>query len=354
MRAVKYVLLTAFVLGAFAFVAGAFSYFFGTPTGRTAIVTITDASPAAVAALLREKNVLDAWSVQVFRVVARGEIGRGLHAGTFAVSQGEPLRRLLRDLAVQGRQEVTVTVPEGSDLRDLAAILMKAGIVKTPEELYAVTGKPAYGSIGGDVGEYPYRAEVHPSVSGSEYPFLAEDPTGISLEGYLFPDTYRVYADASPMEVVKKMVVAFESRTKDLRTKPVPAGLSNFHDVLTLASIVEAEVRSDKDRRLVADIFLRRLAAGMAFQADSTVHYATGVSGTVFTSDADRAVASPWNTYKVRGLPPGPIANPGRQAIEAVLDPTPNAYVYFLTGTDGAVYYARTLEEQTANKKYLK
>lgn len=340
MRAWKYGLAVGFIVAFSVGTAVAFSWYFGIPTGAHATVTVADPSPDAVAAALWDAHAIDPWAGLLVRVLGRGPAGAGLHAGTFVVGQGAPLRQLFRDLSVQGRQELTVTVPEGSDLRDLAAILAKAGLRVTATDLYAVTGAPA-------------DAATRPTIGADAYPFLSGLPKGLSLEGYLFPDTYRLYADASPADAAKKMLDAFGAKTKDLRGKGLPAGLSSFHDALTLASIVEAEVRSPEDRRMVTDIFLRRLRAGMALQADSTVHYATGSSGKVSTTDAERATDSPWNTYKVRGLPPGPIANPGVEAIEAVLDPTPNPYVYFLTGTDGAVHYARTLEEQMANRKFL-
>lgn len=256
------------------------------------------------------------------------------------MSEDSGVRQAITVLGQHGREEVTVTIPEGSDLRDLAHILIKVGLIKEAAELYAVTGEPA-------------KRGVNPAWSGKDFPWLEEKPADVSLEGYLFPDTYRFFADSSASDIVQKLLQNFDQRTAALRAETAERG-RDFHELLTLASIVEAEVKTDADRSQVADIFRRRLGEGMALQADSTVHYATAASGSVFTTAADRETDSPWNTYKQRGLPPGPIANPGLAAITAALKPEPNDYWYFLTEPDGTVRYARTLEEHNANKVYLK
>jgi UPF0755 protein len=141
------------------------------------------------------------------------------------------------------------------------------------------------------------------------------------------------------------MLDEFKTKTEALNLK---------FDTLTLASIVEKEVPGADDRALVADIFLRRIKSGMPLQADSTVNYALHKSDLNLNVD-DIAVASFYNTYKVVGLPPGPIANPGLSAIAAALNPKANSYWYFLTTKDGIVIYSRTLDQHNEMKaKYLK
>jgi len=132
--------------------------------------------------------------------------------------------------------------------------------------------------------------------------------------------------------------------------------LANHPDyrALTIASLVQAEVKDPADQAKVADIIDRRLARGMPLQLDSTVNYVTGKNDAAVSLD-DRNTPSPWNTYLHVGLPPTPIDNPGLEAIRAALAPTTNPYLYFLTTPDGAVIYSRTLEEHNAAKaKYLK
>jgi UPF0755 protein len=126
------------------------------------------------------------------------------------------------------------------------------------------------------------------------------------------------------------------------------------HEIITLASIIEKEVSNDNDRKLVADIFYKRLEKGIGLQSDATVNYVTGKS-TTRPSAQDLAVDSPYNTYKYKGLPPGPISNPGISAILAAIYPTSNPYFYFLTTPDGKVIYSKAYQEHLqAKAQYYK
>ncbi|MFA5076079.1 MAG: endolytic transglycosylase MltG [Patescibacteria group bacterium] len=187
-----------------------------------------------------------------------------------------------------------------------------------------------------------------------DYQFLSSKPAAVDLEGYLFPDTYNFYASSTPEEVVNKMLSNFDQKLAvDLREE-IQKQKKTIHQVVTLASIIEEEVRTEQDRRLVADIFLRRLAINMALQADSTVNYVTGKKMAAI-SYTDRDIDSPYNTYQNPGLPPGPICNPGLDSIKAVVYPITNDYWYFLTTPDGQVIYSKTLEQHNiAKAKYLK
>ena len=177
-------------------------------------------------------------------------------------------------------------------------------------------------------------------------------PLNVDLEGYLFPDTYRFFVKATAADIVEKMVA--EMSEKLGRAYEVTGSVwvdpdFSVHEVLTLASIVEREVANPEDMAMVADIFLKRLQAGIALQSDATINYI--ISGDdPSPSLADLEVESEYNTYKYPGLPPGPISNPGLIAIEAVLNPTSNDYYYFLTTEDGEVVYSRTFAEHVANK----
>ncbi|OGY89834.1 MAG: hypothetical protein A2927_01170 [Candidatus Komeilibacteria bacterium RIFCSPLOWO2_01_FULL_45_10] len=136
--------------------------------------------------------------------------------------------------------------------------------------------------------------------------------------------------------------------TQEMRVDIKNAGKSIF-EVITLASIIEKEVRTEQDMKMVADIFNKRLEQGIALQSDATVNYVTG-KGLVQPTAADIAVDNLYNTYKYRGLPPGPIANPGLKAIKAAIYPTPNQYYYFLTTAEGEVIYSQTYQEHLKNK----
>jgi UPF0755 protein len=149
---------------------------------------------------------------------------------------------------------------------------------------------------------------------------------------------------------VRKQLTQFGQRYEDAMIGSASAPLKTLDDVVILASIVEKEVREPATRKMVAGIFLRRLKEGMRLQSDATLSYVLGSKRSRATGD-DLATDSPYNTYQHAGLPPGPISNPGATAIDAVLNPTPSRYRYFLTDTDGNIYYAETLEEHAANKR---
>lgn len=172
-------------------------------------------------------------------------------------------------------------------------------------------------------------------------------------EGYLFPDTYEFYRGSSVAEVVQKMRDTFEQRTVDLWELALPEPLADHREVIILASIVQLEVASADDMRKVAGVFLSRLMIGQGLESDATINYITGKSE-LQPSREDLDVDSLYNTYQYRGLPPGPIGNPGRLAIEAVLNPEETEYLYFLTTSTGQTVFSKTFEEHVENKaRYL-
>jgi UPF0755 protein len=233
------------------------------------------------------------------------------------------------------REEVNVTIIPGWNLRNVADYLIKIGFASTTEQVFALTGEPA----SNQTKSYDFG-----------YGILSGKKSNLSLEGYLAPETYRVFKDATLADVIKKFI---DQRQKQLTS--ASSSVQNWHEILTMASLIEDEARTPEDRRLVSDILRRRLAKGWALQLDSTVHYAVDKTGTVFTTDRERDSLSLWNTYKYPGLPPGPISNPSLDSIDAALNPTKNDNWYFLSGTDGKMHYATTLEEHTANRyKYLR
>lgn len=190
--------------------------------------------------------------------------------------------------------------------------------------------------------------EVFPNFSEEEFLRLAKEK-----EGYLFPDTYFFLPNLTPLEVVEKLESTFWQKVeKQFGFKMDDK--EKLKDTIILASILEEEVQSLEDKKIVADLFLRRMKIGMPLQADSTLAYVTGRDSLSLTVD-DLKSDSPYNTYTNRGFPPTPISNPGLESIEAVLNPTPNKFLYFLTDEEGKVYYAKTFEEHKLNKaKYLK
>jgi UPF0755 protein len=177
------------------------------------------------------------------------------------------------------------------------------------------------------------------------------DPAAPDLEGYLFPDTYDLPRNASAARLVAVMVDRFKTTyTQELRDQARAQGLTT-RQAVTLASLVEKETAKDEERPLVAAVYRNRMKIGMGMQADPTVVYALQKAGRYDGNirREDLAFDSPYNTYKYGGLPPGPIAAPGRAALEATLNPAAADYLYFVSRNDGSHVFARTLEEHNAN-----
>ncbi len=244
-------------------------------------------------------------------------------------------------MPIAPRPEVTLTIIPGWNLRQVAEYLVLKGLASTTQDVYAITGEPG-------------KLVDKTTFYGPSDDLIEQKPGGISMEGYLAPETVRVFADDDLAEGVidKFYFIRAKQITAAMREEAQWKG-KDVHQILTMASIVEDEAKTPEDRKMVADILWRRNKKHWALQVDSSVHYAIDKIGTVFTTGKERDVDSPWNTYKYPGLPPGPICNPSVESIDAALNPTPNSYWYFLSGRDGKMHYAKTLDEHAMNKKYL-
>jgi len=187
-----------------------------------------------------------------------------------------------------------------------------------------------------------------------QYKLLAEAPSEVSLEGFLFPDTYRFKNDAEKKDIIKKLLDNFDKKlTPDLREQ-ISQQNKKIYDIIILASIIQQEAINDEDMPLIAGVFTNRLKIGMALESDATINYITGKKDRQPLYE-DLKVKSPYNTYQNRGLPPTPICNPGLAAIEAAINPAVTDYLYFLHPLDGATVFSKTLDEHNRNKaKYLK
>ena len=169
-----------------------------------------------------------------------------------------------------------------------------------------------------------------------------------SQEGYLFPDTYFVSPTVKPEEVINKMKKTFDAKV--LTIEALATSTRSFKDIIIIASILEDEARTTNNRRIIAGILWKRLSLGMPLQVDSTFLYINGKNTYDLTAD-DLKIDSPYNTYLYRGLPPGPIGNPGLDAINSALNPILSKYLYFLSSKSGVMYYAKTFEEHLNNKQ---
>lgn len=291
------------------------------PVNGVVVVIEPNSSLEKIADQLSAKDLIA--QKNVFVLYAKFGPARGkLQPGPYLIKPSNSIQQIVSDMAAGKTAISKITYPEGITINDMAKRFAAAGYGSKDEYLAATKRlAPEFGFI-------PLSSHDNP-------------------EGYVFPATY-TFTVNSPAEVlVRKQYEAFRTNALPVLQGKRPAGLSE-NDVLTLASIVEKEALTDKDRKLVAGVFLNRIAAGMKFESDVTVNYATGKTQ---TSASDISINSPYNTYRVKGLPPTPINNPSTDAIEAVMNPTPSDYIFFLAGDDGTVYYAKTLSEHNENIK---
>ena len=191
-------------------------------------------------------------------------------------------------------------------------------------------------------------AQKFPNVSKDTFLQMTE-----GKEGYLFPDTYFFFPSVTTEVVVQTLSDTFTKKTETLFVEARERGMP-ISTLVTLASIVEREANGKEDRGIIAGILWNRLNQGILLQVDAPFVFLLGKESKNLTRD-DLAIDSPYNTYKYKGLPPTPIASPGLDALRATLSPTPNTYLFYLHGQDGAVYYAHTFAEHIKNKKnYLR
>jgi UPF0755 protein len=273
-------------------------------------------------------------------------LSRRFQYGIFDLKPGMSFKKIVELTAVPQTEESEIKIIEGWNLRDMGFYFENQGMFQA-EELWELAGFPAV--------DYRKTKDLpEPKDFSKEFDFLADKPKFVGLEGYLFPDTYRIDKDSTMEKIVTKMLQNFDKKlSEDLKGEIKRRGKTIF-SIITMASIIEGEAASREDMEMVSDIFWRRLRAYMPLQADSTVNYVTGKSLPAVTF-ADVEVDSPFNTYKYVGLPLGPICNPGLNAIRAAIYPKSNPYWYFLTTPEGETIYSKTLDEHNNNKlRYLK
>lgn len=242
------------------------------------------------------------------------------------------------DILVKGAPErgVKVTFIEGWTLKDIAQKLEEKGILSAEDFMDKVQKPKANG------------------FTQDKYPVLYSKPDTVDLEGYLFPDTYRFKKGTDVEKVVGTMLDNLLKKFTPQMAADMDRQGKTLHEILTMASILEKEVRSLEDKKIVAGILWKRIEIGMPLQVDATVNYITGGKKPSVTIDETK-IDNPFNTYMYKGLPPGPISNPGLESIIAAIYPEKSDYLFYLTSPDGKVIYSKTFEEHVKNKnKYLK
>jgi UPF0755 protein len=261
-----------------------------------------------------------------FRILARVKgADKSIHTGEYLLSAGMPPRQILEMMAAGRVRLHKITVPEGYRLQQIAAIVETAGLVSQNDFLRAATD----GALAKQMG-------------------IEAD----SFEGYLFPDTYYFPKNASAVQIITAMVDRLRSLFTDQWKQQADELGYTVHQILTLASIIEKETGTASERPIISSVFHNRLKKGMRLETDPTVIY--GIKD--FDGNLTRkhlTTRTPYNTYKIKGLPPGPIASPGLDAIEAALYPADTPYLFFVSRKDSTHHFSSTLAEHNrAIRKY--
>lgn len=265
-----------------------------------------------------------AWNLWTRWQTLRDRSG-SFQAGTYEISPTEPLEVIASKIWTGSITERSFTIPEGWSIREMAAYFEDQGFFSA-EEFVAATQQ----------------------IPTEQYPWLLPDLP--HLEGFLYPDTYKVAEDTSPTAIVYQMLDRFEEVALPIYENGQARTNYTFLEWVTLASIVEKETVVDEERPEIAGVFARRLQEGIPLGADPTVEYALGIRQTEDQplTYAQVSVPSPYNTYINAGLPPTPIASPGVSSLDVSIEPPDTEYLYFVARYDGTHVFSRTLAEHEA------
>jgi len=317
--------VVSFLLGLFLVVllsGGAAAWLVFTPYGPETETYVNVAPGSSVVAIGRKLEaagvVRSRYAFDIVRWLRRGK----LQAGVYAFDHPAPVTEVYARIARGDVVTISLTVPEGASIFDIAARVAQAGLGTRHDFMAA---------------------------AATQTGLIADlDPGATSLEGYLFPDTYRFPPTVTAVQMVTAMVKRFRVAAGQLGLK------ENVRQVVTLASLVERETAVDAERPLVASVFENRLAKDMPLNTDPSVIYGLELEGkwrgAIYASDLTRD--TPYNTYLHAGLPPGPVANPGIPSLRAAMDPPKTNYFYFVaagTNAQGHSLFAETLDEHNRN-----
>ena len=267
-------------------------------------------------------------------------VSGSLQAGDYALSASMGFSDIVAKLRSGDTIKIGVTIFEGFDISQIEASLNAR--FNDPKVCGSRCGKKIVLSY--------YRAKDFKN----RFAFLQDAPDDASLEGYLYPDTYRFTAEDDHDSVARRMLKNFEAKITPDVLDAIKKQKKSVYEIVTMASLIEKEVRSQSDKRKVAGIMANRLKAGMPLQIDATLAYITDKHTTRFMI-ADTKIDSPYNTYVYRGLPKGPICNPGLESIMAAVYPEKTDYFFYLTAYDGRTIFSRNFQDHVVAKRtYLK
>jgi len=267
-----------------------------------------------------------------FYALTRG-VADKLQAGDYLLSPSMAMPEITKKLVSGDIVREKITIIEGWNIRDISFYLEEQGVSKAADFSTLVNSARDF---------------------SEDFDFLSSKPEILSLEGYLFPDTYEIQKGESTEELVRNILKNFgEKLTPELREEIKEQDKTIF-EIITMASLIEKEVKTMPDKKLVSGVLWKRLESGMPLQVDATISYITGKKNAKVLI-VDTQIDSRYNTYKYLGLPRGPISNPGLESIIAALSPENSQYWYYLSTPEGETIFSRTFEEHNqARAKYLK
>lgn len=303
------------------------------PTGKASDLLVQippNSSTRQIAALLEEQGLIR--NAQAFRLYSQyHELDDKIKAGYYLINSSMSSQEILGILVRGKTASKSFTIPEGYNLTKIIDSLANKGLIR--EQLFRDL------LVQGDF----------------QYPFLKGLPSGEKrLEGYLFPETYNVSLDSTEKDIINVMLAGMDRQIKTLKLEEKAQALNlTLHQVVTIASMIEREAKVSKDRALISSVIHNRLKIDMRLQIDATVEYALGgPREKIYYKDLK--IDSPYNTYKYDGLPPGPIASPGKESLLAAVTPAKTNYLYYVAKPDGSHAFAKTFAEHEKNKqKYL-
>ncbi len=278
-----------------------------------------------IASMLEDRGVVASGRLFLYYTVASGVQNR-LKAGEYEFKKGSTVSDVLAKIVKGDVLLHRVTVPEGLTVKETAALLEKNGLFSSADFLAAASDPILIARLPG------------PPITGAE--------------GYLYPETYTYKKGVTPEEFVKMMTDRFKAVYASFDGMKERVNLTD-NEIIILASMIEKEAGVVKERPLVSAVFHNRLKAGMRLQSDPTVIYGIGDDFDGNLRRSDLQTMTQYNTYVIKGLPPGPIANPGKDSIEAALNPAPVGYLYFVSRGDGTHVFSTTYRDhQNAVNRY--
>ncbi len=328
-----YIILTMIVIAA-VFLLPFISEYMNTTShnGEKVVIQIPEgASSSDIGSILKDNGLIK--NTLVFKIKAKqSPNGSKMNYGTFTLHEGMCIDDIIDTLANNFAYEETVkfTVPEGYSVEWIANQAQSMGFCSKEEFLSALDDEYGYDFI-----------KYIPEIDGAKY----------KLQGYLYPDTYEFYSDATAHDIIDRMLLQFEKKIAGEKKLT----RENMHKTIILASILEREALLESEMPTIAGVINNRIAKGMKLQVDATVQYAVsnGEYNVNRITYDDLKTNSPYNTYVVSGLPAGPICNPSIKAIEAALSPENHSYLYYHTDTeknDGSHIFTKTYEEHLATQ----